>query len=169
MTCNLKLSGVDDSFKKITTALLKSDDLFKLLKYNESNALDLPITNSDKFNLIDQDDKENRRMIFQPYKKDLISDNVRTEVRIYVMAMNPTNRYIGTLLYGFDIVVHDSIWQLDRGKQRALIIAQEIYKVLNANEVDIIGKLESGNNRMQLRDFQDGFTGYSFMLSAGTA
>jgi len=169
MGCNLELAGVDDSFKKITMALLESDDLFKLLKYTEPNALDLTISKSDKYKLINQDDKSTRRVIFQPYKKDMVVDDKRTELRIYMLGMNPQNRFVGTIYFGFDIVCHDDLWQLNGGKQRALVIAQEIYKLLNANKVDIIGKLEAGNNRMQLREFQDDFSGYSFALSAGTS
>lgn len=168
MSCNLQMSGLDDSFKKIIKPLLESDILFEMLKYSSDDALGKGVTKKEKLELINQGDKENRRVIFQPWKKDMVIDDERTELRIYLLSMNPTNRYIGKIYFGFDVFTHDNLWQLDEGRQRVLLMVQEIYKILNANEVDFLGKLEAENNRMQLRDFADGFTGYTFALSSGT-
>ena len=169
MSCNLQLNNIDESLDKITKALLKnSDDLFKLLKYISADALSGTITEDDKYKLIDQDDKKNRRIIFQPWKKDMVTDDVRSEIRIYMRNMVPEDRYLGVVFIGFDIIVHDSLWQLKGGVQRALRMAHEIYRILNANEVDFLGKLDAGGNPMGLRDFGDSFTGYSFALSSGT-
>lgn len=168
MGCELTLVGVDDSLTKILLPLLKSDRLFELLKHNTKDALGKGVTQKEKSSMINQDAPKSRRIILQPWKKDFVTDDVRSELRIYVQNISPENRYVGNITFGFDIVIHDSIWQLNGGKQRAILIAQELYKILNANEVEFIGKLEAGfGNGMNIVDYGNNFTGYHLSFSSG--
>jgi len=159
-----RLNRINEIPINIGFALLEIDNLFKCLKYNSINALELEITQEDKLLLINQSDKINKRVFFQPFNNDIISE-IRSELRLYVFEISPEDNKLSEIYIGFEIITHNDLWLLDNGKQRPLVMLNEIFKLLNGKEVNGIGTIKI-NTRYpcRIRYYNDNFAGYNLIM-----
>lgn len=161
----IQLDNLDKILNSIASLLIQDIDLAKYLKFNTKDALLQPITNDERYQLINQDgDTTNTRIFFQPFNNQTLSDE-RTELRIYYAQFAPKNIYLANISVGFDIVVHNNLWQVDGGKQRPVEILHLLLKTLNGVDVKGIGELAFVNRAASLIYYNNYFTGYSFTMS----
>jgi len=67
--------------------------------------------------------------------------------------------------YFFEIIVNNELWLLNNGKQRALIILEELFKSLNDVDINGIGSLRFYNDYpCRIRFYNKNFTGYNLMM-----
>ena len=160
------LEYLDKSFNDILSKLLiESDNLWRCLKYNTSDALTQSITVEDKIALIKQEDLENRRVILGSYNDDIVEDE-RTELRIFVHGINARARYDFDIIYGFEIIVHNNLRALNGSKQRLNIMLHEIVKILNLEPIDnSIGKLLIEGHSVERVHFNKSFEGFFFTMN----
>lgn len=161
----IQLDNLDKILNNIAGLLIKDDSLVKYLQFNTKDALSQSITDDKRYQLINQDgDITNTRIFFQPFNNQTLSDE-RTELRIYYAQFVPKNAYLSNISIGFDIVVHNKLWQVNGGKQRPIEILHELLKTLNGKEVKGIGELSFTNRGANLILYNNNFTGYSFAMS----
>ena len=161
------LKNIDKTFQDILIKLInESDDLWKCLKYNDKTALSKSITMNDKNLIVDQDDLENRRVLLRPFNFDITTEE-RVELRIFMSSFYGVGVNDYTLRYNFEVIVHNDLWLLENGKQRPLVMIQEILRVLNYKGIDgSASKLNTDGNMGNIIRFNDRFQGYSFSLTA---
>lgn len=158
------LNRLNDLPINIGNILLKNDILAKSLKHNTKDALIKNITIKEKQSLINQSDSINRRILFQPFNDETISDE-RSELRIYIFELNSENHILSEVIIGFEIIVNNELWLLNNGKQRALIILEELFKSLNDVDINGIGSLRFYNDYpCRIRFYNKNFTGYNLMM-----
>lgn len=160
------LSYLDESINDILKKLMtESDDLWKCLKYNTSDALDNSITDSDKIELVSQFDLENRRLILGSYNDDIIDDE-RTELRIFMHETIARARYDYSVIYGFELITHNSLRTLEKSKQRLNVMLAEILRVLNLEYIEkSVGRLSIDGHRVSRVHFNKSFEGYFFTMN----
>lgn len=165
MSEQISLQNIDMMLNNIALKLIDNNDLMKCLKFNSTDALSQPITEDQKYELINQDgDITNTRIFSQPFNNKVISD-VRSELRIYYGLLKPENTILTNVYIGFDVVVHNALWRLDGDLQRPTKIIKELLLSLNNQQIGGIGKLYFYNDSsITLRYFNDNFTGYSFTM-----
>lgn len=164
----IKLNSLDNILIGIRDAIYINDDLFKCLKYDESDALYKTITDVDKELLLDESNIDNCRIYFSPFN-DKILKEPRTELRIYHAKFNPNNIYLTDVIIGFDIVVHKNLWRLEDSKRRPTTIFQLLLNSLNGLQLNSIGALSFAQNPCSLIYYNDNFTGYSFYMKTRSA
>jgi hypothetical protein len=159
-----RLDRINEIPINIAFALLENDNIFKCLKHNIKNALDLNITEDDKFLLISQDDQTNKRVYFQPFNNDIVSE-ARSELRFYVAEISPENNILSEVSIGFEIIVYNDLWLLENGKQRPLVMINEILKTLNGKNINGIGTIKIHDKYpCRVTKYNNSFTGYSLMM-----
>ena len=143
-----------------------NDNLFKLLKYNSTDALSNSITTKDKIAVLNQNtDLAENGVIFQRFNDFTFEEKI-TQLRIFIQSGNPINNTLSNIIVGFDIVVHNDLNILDNGDNRSLIILNELLKTLNGMEIGL-GILDfSIGGGFVLLDFNESFQGYR--LTMGT-
>ena len=164
--CSVKLQYLDDILIDIIKKLQsdnEADDLWRCLKYPTSDALDLPITDTDKGILSLQNNKDGR-LILKFYNNEII-DNTQTQLRIFLDNSSDFDGVASTLNFGFEILIHDNAWFLDNQKIRANTIIANILNVLNGKAIDRSIKPLDWNGFMQKRYYNGNYTGYSFVLT----
>ena len=164
MSDAIKLESLDNILTNIAIKIVDNIDLMRCLKFTTSNALLLPISESERYELINQDnDISETRVFFQPFNNQVLTDS-RSEIRIYHSSFRPDNIYLTNINIGFDIVVHNELWRLDDGKRRPTTIIKLLLESLNGQDVGGIGNLYYVDSPILLRYFNDSFTGYSMYL-----
>lgn len=159
-----RLDRINEIPINIAYALLENDNIFKCLKYNTKNALELDISLDDKLLLINQDDNDNKRVFYQPFNSDIVSET-RSELRFYVFEINPEENMLSEIYIGFEIIVYNDLWLLDKGKQRPLVMLNEIFKTLNGANVNGIGVIKTQSRYpCRIAKYNSNFTGYSLMM-----
>jgi len=164
---NNYLKNVDKTFHDMLNKLVnESDDLWRCLKYNDSEALGKAITEEDKYKLIDMKDEKNRRILLRPFNFDIVTEE-RSELRIYMSSFYGAGVNDYPLRYTFEIIIHNDLWILDNGKQRPIVMMQEILRVLNYKPIEgSASKLNTDNQFGNIVRFNDRFQGYTFTLNA---
>lgn len=160
------LEYLDKSFNDILSKLLvESDNLWKCLKYNTSDALTQSITVEDKIALINQEDLDNRRVILGSYMDDIVDDE-RTELRLFTHGINARAKYDYEIIYGFEIIVHKNLRALSGSKQRLNVMLHEIVKILDLEPIDnSVGKLGIAGHNVDRVHFNSSFEGFFFTMN----
>lgn len=130
-------------YKIIGHLLLNNEDIFKLLKFNDSNALDLAnLTMSEKRNLIykGQTDSTPFKIFMQPMTDDAFPDT-GTLLRIYVADIYPTDHIKGIVTFAFEILCHNKINTLNNYSTRMHYMLRSIISTFNGANIDGIGEL----------------------------
>jgi len=160
----IQLDNLDNILTNIAIKIVDNLDLMRCLKFNTTNALSQSITESERYELINQDgDISNTRVFFQPFNNLTITE-ARSELRIYHASFKPESIYLTNIHIGFDIVVHNDLWRLDDGKRRPTTIIKLLLESLNGQDVGGIGLLTFVDRPISLRYFNDSFTGYTLYL-----
>lgn len=137
----------------IITYLFSNDNLFKLLKYSSSDALNQPnLTNSEKANLIynGQTDASTFRLYQDPFTDDAF-DTMCSMIRVFPYYINPVNRVSGIVDVVFEVITHVKVNYLSNYQTRIPYMTQQIISSLNGKEVGALGvmsfdrSISSGN------------------------
>lgn len=162
----ITLDNAGTILSNIGNMLIGNQNLLKCIKYDSADALlnsDLSI--DDIIDLAGKGtDPINQQRIFKyPFYNNII-DEVRTELRFFIPQIKPENIYLSELPIGFQILIHNSLIDLDDNKQRSLIIVKEILTTLNGNDVGGIGNLNL-TKPINIISWNDAFSGYSFNMN----
>jgi len=161
----VELNGVEKIINYLTSYIIQNDNICKLLKYNDENALSYSLTDEDRYILIDSNpiNKDNRRIYFQPYiNKTIIKE--QTELRIYPASFDIETRVLGKVYLAIDIILHNDLWDLVDSRIRPLALLNELLISLNGTNVEGIGLLNLEKERISLIAYNDYISGYRIIL-----
>jgi hypothetical protein len=109
-------------------------------------------------------DPHSQQRIFKyPFFNNVV-DEVRSELRFFIPRIKPENIYLSEVSIVFQIVIHNSIIDLDDNKQRTFKMIEEILKIFNGNDIGGIGNLMLKNS-IDIVAWNDSFSGYVFNMS----
>lgn len=162
----IQLSNIGNIISNIGNTLIENQNLLKLIKYDSSNALSQPEVTID--DIIDMagfgsDPKTQQRIFKYPFFSNIITE-VRSELRFFIPRIKPENIYLSEVSIVFQIVIHNSIIDLDDNKQRTFKMIEEILKIFNGNDIGGIGNLMLKNS-IDIVAWNDSFSGYVFNMS----
>ena len=159
----INYEGLENIVINIVLELINNQDLLKCLYYNSSDALtQTNLTDEIIYQMIDQEDLTNTKIYITPFPSNII-DEAKSELRVYIRNFSPGNIRLSRIIFDFAIIVHNNLWVLDGGKQRPLVIIQEILNSLNGKSVSGLGKLNLMDNTSIIK-FSDNFSGYILPL-----
>lgn len=98
-------------YKLITYLAENNDRLFKLLKYNTPDALDMPdLTFDEKLDLlyVDEGSDADKRLFLKPLIGDEMTD-ADSQIRIYKTSVSPINAMNAVVSYRFDFITGNKI------------------------------------------------------------
>ena len=115
--------GMDEMpYKLIEHMIQHNDNIFKLLRYNDVDALDKPnLTLSEKANLIykGETDSSPYRIFMQPSTDDALT-NEMSQFRVYIDYIYPVNHIVSEVYFAFEILTHNKINTLKDGYKHVL-------------------------------------------------
>jgi len=166
-----KLENVSLIISKIIESLIEnSEDIWKVLKYDSPNALELDnLTYDEKLALIDKGiitTKPNEIKIkLVPFSSGQILNDAMTEIRILDYNTHYGDTIDTTQTFQLQILTHYTLWVLEGGNLRCNIIKKELISVLNQMRVDkVIGSLSFDNTNSSLQYWNGEFMGYTMNL-----
>jgi hypothetical protein len=137
-------SGFSDySYKCITYLLENNELLWKLLKYNESDAWNrADLTHLEKAALIynSEADSTSFRVFMDSGNPDAWTKEI-CQLRIYPVKIVPKTRTVGLVLLAFDFFCHYKINQLSNYKTRVDLGIEELLGTFNGINLAGIGRL----------------------------
>ena len=169
----IQLDNIGNILSDIGSKLIQNKKLMRLIKYNQSNALSssLPdVTMTEIIKLVGKNPNHlQEQRIFKVLINDNIIDEVRVELRFGVSTIQPINLHIAKLPIDFQIIVHNSLWELDDNKFRAFEIIKELLSDLNGNSDDVkgVGQLQL-IKPISFIIFNKNFSGYAMIMNIGT-
>ena len=167
------LSSMDSVMENIMYKLvLESDDLWKLLKYNDHDALSNDdLTTTEKLNMIENKtplDDSSKVVKLVPYLNGQVLENQTTELRIYAYDTIFANDTYVTQEVRFDIITHYNNYLVEGG-DRVNKIKSELIKVLDNFNYDdapgVMGSFTFQNNTGRLQPFDSGYIGCNLILT----
>ena len=165
------LEGVDLLPSGIVEKLIRNDELFRLLKYNDNPYDPLKtITIADKKAILNQDIGNSSRRIYFTAFNDFVIDSEETQLRIYNCGFRPRNNVLVAQYVGVDVVCHNKLITIKdadgRDSDRLVKILQILMIELNGNTIKGgIGVLTPIENReVPLLSFNDNFQGYRLKM-----
>lgn len=162
------------SYNIISYVLNNNENLWKLLKYEESDALDKSnLTYDNKIALIYNGDVENLTdyRVFMDSFNDDAFDKTCSLFRVFPINIIPENRLIGNIDIGIQVMCHNKINQLNNYQTRIITMLQEVIQTLNGKDIGVgLGKIffdREGNrsNMARLELFNKHFVGYTLIMS----
>lgn len=155
-----KLIGYEQIPYKIISYLIENNEnLWKLLKYPQSDALERPnLTLAEKASLIyngQEDSSEYKVFLFE--KTDDLFEDRTSQIRIFNLNTDLINRTVGVQDVGIFIAVHDKINMLNNYTNRMDNIVKEIFFTLNGSEIGTLGVLFCDEQRRRNTGIQKGF------------
>ena len=165
----IQLEKVGQIVSNIGNKLLENNNLLKLIYYNESDALNKPnLTIHQIRDMIGKGSEPiTQQKIYKYPFTNKISDIVKSELRFFVPNINPNNIYISDFYIHFQIVVHNSIIEIEDNKIRYWNIVSEILKSLNGFDCGGIGLLYLKSN-ITMQSWSDYYSGYCFNMYTRT-
>ncbi|OPH61719.1 hypothetical protein BC351_00310 [Paenibacillus ferrarius] len=158
------LENVDRIIQNIVVQLLPSQNLFKCLKYSSADALSQEdISDNEKIEMFDQSNKEKTKVFFTPLSPN-VSDTAGSELRIYIRNIKPNNIYLTNVDISIQVICSNSVWRMDEGRQRPLVMLQEIISQLNGVDIGFIGQLFFERD-IRIIPHNDYYTGYELIPS----
>ncbi|TVY09968.1 hypothetical protein [Paenibacillus cremeus] len=154
------LDNVDRVIENILIKLIDNQNLLKCLKYPSPDALSKPDLTQDEINVLFDYDSDPRdiRISFTPFNLTTVEE-AKSELRIFIRDFEPENIHIANVNIAFQVIVSNRIWRLDEGKQRPLVIIQELLKSLNGVDIELVGNLYF-NSRIRIVNYNAYFSGY---------
>lgn len=123
---------------------VRADDLWKLLKYDVSDALSKPsLTMEEKRNLIwnNQSFESSEYKLFLTPMPDDLQDKQITNLRVFVDGLFPENRTVATVDVVFQIFSHFKLNQLNDYTMRQTKILKILLTCLNGADINGLGLL----------------------------
>lgn len=140
-----KFSGYSSLTYNIVRYLINNnEDIWKILKYNTPDALDLPqLTNNEKRDLIynGEEDAEDQFRVFRDIFTDDTQQDRVTQLRIFPSRYDSDNKVNGIVDIIFQVVTHVKVNYLDNYTTRIDYLTEQLIKTLNGEEIDGVGKL----------------------------
>ncbi len=161
----IQLSNIGNIISNIGNTLIENQNLLKLIKYNSSNALlqpDLTIEEIIDLCGFGSDPLNQQRIFKYPFFNNIV-DSVRSELRFFIPKIKPENIYLSEVFINFQIIIHNSIIDLDNNKQRTFKIIEEILKTFNREDINGIGNLMLKNS-IDIVAWNNSFSGYTFNM-----
>lgn len=167
----------DFSYNIIKLLVNKCEKLWKLIKYNTSDALEKPnLTEDEKIALIynGSADSEPYRVFRIPFTDDASTAQI-CKIHIFPWRTDPYQRTNGYQTIMIQIVCHNKIGTLNDGRARCDVLLEELGKAINGADVAGIGMLtfDSSDGRpdyIEQRTWNNqSYFGYEFALSTGIA
>lgn len=131
-------------YKIIEHLMLNNEDIWKLLKYPDSNALSKPnLTIDEKSTLVYPGnglDGSSYR-VFMDY---FIDDSFQIQcsvLRVYPAIISPKNRIISDVTFCIEVLCHSKITQLNNYTNRNTYMLQQIIETLNGEDINGVGLL----------------------------
>lgn len=161
------------SYNIIAFLIQNNEDIWKLLKYPEPNALSQPnLTQDEKTAMIykGEVDSDPFRVFTSGYFDD--SKEIQcSQLRIYIDSLIPDNHIWGTVNINMEILSHNKIAVLEDGTNRLEVMLQNVIKTINGINIEGLGAIAldrkfSGYNRAKIVSFNKFYRG--FMLSLST-
>lgn len=142
--CN-QFEGLEDMpYKIIEYMILHNENIFKLLKYNDTDALDKPnLTFEEKVALIykGEQDSSQFRIFMQPYTDDAIINEI-AQFRVFPEYIYPKDNIKAEVYFAFEILTHNKINTLKDGyKTRIVCLLNEVLRTFNGININGVGKL----------------------------
>ena len=140
----------DIGYLLINELIKNNDDIWKLLKYNTPDALMRDFLTLDEkraliFDGFTNPDSEEYRVFRQPFLDDAFEQQV-TQLRCYLLSINPENRSVGTITYALETVCHTKILSLANYENRLEVMVQQLFQTLNGVNVGAIGEFVFDDN-----------------------
>ncbi len=124
--------------KNIISYLLNNNEvIWKLIKYTTPDALSQPnLTKDEKSNLIysGMGNEENYRVFTKSFPNDAIEVE-QSQLRVFLLGINPINQVIGQVDMCFQIISHNNIETLDTYENRNEVMVQQIIATLNGQNI----------------------------------
>jgi len=162
----IQLEQVDNILSNIGKEMIKSQNLMKLIKYDTSNALlqsNLDIDEIKNLAGYGKNPTAEQRIYKYPFT-DKVLDEPRSELRYFIPNVKPKNTYISELYINFQVVVHNSLIELDDNKLRYWRIVVEMLKSLNGFDCGGIG-LFYLNSTISIIPWSDYYSGYTWNMN----
>ncbi len=153
----------------IGNELVTNQNLLKLINYNTSDALSLSdLTIADIKNITGKGtDPTSQQKIYKYPFTNKVLDVAKSELRYFIPSVRPENIHLSELYINFQIVVHNSIIELDDNKLRYWCIVEELLKSLNRFDCGGIGLLYLKSS-ISIVSWSDYYSGYFFSMSVGS-
>lgn len=137
----------------IVNHLLKNEVIWKILKYDDYDALSKDdLTDDEKIDMIwrGQENQEDYNVFLTPMEVDIIDDS-KTRLKIYDYMIVGQNKDIGILLMRFNILCFNKSTMIEYNGipcSRLTVMKAELLKELNGADVGGVGVMEM-NNELQ--------------------
>ena len=143
-----------------------SDDFWKVLKYGNRDATtntSYTITTDDKYNMVAQYLPTTR--IKRYSFNDDITEETRTELRIYEAKWQGITSGVYDIELGFEILSHNDIIALNDGRLTINIIRSEIYRLLAGRSIESnFGRMDANNQTGWTTRFNKQYQGYTLTI-----
>ena len=172
----IRLDNMGEILANVGNKICTNQNLLKCIAYDQPDALsqpDIKITDKNNIDVVELigkgNDPKNQQRIFKFLIDKYIIETVRSELRFGIPKIQPENRYIAKLPITFQIIIHNSLLELNDNKMRPFIMINELLKDLNGNIDDIkgIGGLEL-SNPIIFHQFNNNFSGYVVFFETRT-
>ena len=163
----VSLSQVGNILSNIGNKIVQNQNIMKLLYYNTPDALAQPdVGVLEIADMLGKTGSPDKQRIYKYLISDMISEEVKTELRFGIDRIHPENRHIVALPITLQIVCHNSIWELDNNKLRVFVLLEELLDDLNGNIDDVngIGGLLL-KSPITFVNFNSSFSGYVLLLN----
>lgn len=164
----ITLDNIDKLWSDIGNQIVSNQNILKLLYYNDEDALtkDDLYLNQIRDIVGKGEDKKLQRIFKTPFNDDIV-DELKSELRFYIPLLQPNNLYLASVTFNFEIIVHNSLWELTEGRLRPVRILQELLQQFNNYDIKSIGNLTL-KDRIANYTFGKKFTGFILTFSTRT-
>ena len=165
----IQLDSVGNILSNIGNKLIQNQNLLKCIKYDTSDALsesDIGIQGIVDLVGKGTDPKTQQRIYKYPFNNNIV-DETRSELRFFIPKITPNNIYVSELQINFQIVIYNTLIELDDNKFRFIVMIQEILNSLNGFSCGGIGLLYL-KTPINIVTWSDNFSGYTFSLCTRT-
>lgn len=168
-----QLTQIDDiSYSIIEHLMLNNENIWKILKYNTTDALTKPnLTLDEKTALIYSGGEfaDNYKVFRQSFTDDAMEYR-NSRLHVFLGYVQPIKAVYGMVDVCFEIMTHNKDIPLDNYKNRNEVMAQEIVNTLNDAYVGGVGNLffnynVNYRNMLQLKFFNKYYQGYTLVMS----
>ena len=138
----ITLGNIDELWGKIGNEIISNQTILKLLYYNDENASTKPDLNINQIKDIagKGNDEKLQRIFKTPFNGDIV-DELKSELRFYIPLLQPQNSYLADVTFNFELIIHNSLWELSDNKLRPIRLIQELLKTFNGYDIGSVGRL----------------------------
>ncbi len=165
----IELSNLGKILSSIGNKLISSQTILKCIAYDNKNALSQPdVSINEKVDLIGggSDPQEQQRIFKVPFNDNIIED-ARTELRFFFPVFRPNNQYLSDVVVTFQLIIHNSLWELSNNSIRAFILIEELLKNFNGYDVDSVGELYL-DGPIRIVTWSKNYSGYELIFKGKT-